>query len=102
MYLVFKARSKSGEWDKVVHELEVNPSDSSLVEQLAKKEARNRAATFYDKNLRMITPAQCFDAAMEDGSNTIFVSYEGEAIVNEEMMVLVSRALDTDSKRGRR
>ena len=35
--VIFKARSGSGEWDTVVHELVVDQSDPSPVERMAKK-----------------------------------------------------------------
>ena len=58
--ILFKARNERGEWEKVVHELVVDPADPSSVERVAKKDARNQKATFYDKDLRIITPAQSF------------------------------------------
>jgi hypothetical protein len=79
--ITFKARAQ-GRWE-TIHELTVDPSEPSHVEQVAKADARNRQATFYDKYLRIITPAQCFDAAIEDGTNTVFVTLHGEAIVDE-------------------
>ncbi|KAA8646125.1 uncharacterized protein ATNIH1004_007551 [Aspergillus tanneri] len=84
--IAFKARGKDGEWRKI-HELVVDPSDPTAVERLVRKDERNRGATFYNKNLRMITPAQCYDAAIEDGANTIFVDFEGDLVINEAMTV---------------
>lgn len=58
--IVFRARDESGTW-MTAHEV--------VVESDPRKEARNRQATFYDKNLRKLTPAQCFEAAIEDESS---------------------------------
>lgn len=60
--IVFRVRETDGRW-KTAHVVVVDRSDPSLVERVARKEARNRQATFYDKNLRLLTPAQCFKAA---------------------------------------
>ena len=100
--IVFKARDEHGEWEKVIHELDVDPSDPSSVERVAKKDARNQKATFYDKDLRIITPAQCFHAAIEDGINTIFMTYGEELSVDEETVASVSRSLDADREREER
>ncbi|KMU77265.1 hypothetical protein CISG_06109 [Coccidioides immitis RMSCC 3703] len=62
------------------------PSDRSMVERMAKKDARNRLATFYDKDLKPIAPVQCCDAAIEDGTDTIFMVFGGELNVDEEIM----------------
>lgn len=94
--IIFKTRSGSGEWDTVVHELVVDQSDPSPVERMAKKDARNRKAIFYDKSLRTIPPTQCFDAAIEDGTNTIFIAFGDELAVDEEAVASVSRALGTE------
>lgn len=97
--IIFKTRSGSGEWDTVVHELVVDQSDPSPVERIAKKDARNRKAIFYDKSLRTIPPTQCFDAAIEDGTNTIFIAFGDELAVDEEAVASVSRALGTEPRR---
>ncbi|KAJ6071034.1 hypothetical protein N7499_009048 [Penicillium canescens] len=59
----------------------VDPSDPSPVERMARKNARERNATFYDQNLCTITPAQCFDSAIEDSTNTIFVAFGNELVI---------------------
>ncbi|KAE8391594.1 hypothetical protein BDV23DRAFT_69197 [Aspergillus alliaceus] len=76
--IVFRVRENDGRW-KTAHEVVVDRSDPSQVERVARKEARNRQATFYDKNLRLLTPAQCFKAAIEDDTNTIFMHFRGGA-----------------------
>ncbi|KKA16147.1 hypothetical protein T310_10282, partial [Rasamsonia emersonii CBS 393.64] len=62
----------------------------------------NWTPNFYDKKLRKITPAQCFRAAIEDGTSTVFIALEGKLIINEEMMESVSQTLETDTGIGRR
>ncbi|EFW13294.1 hypothetical protein CPSG_10105 [Coccidioides posadasii str. Silveira] len=98
MTIIFKARNERGEWERV-HEVGVDPFNPSEVERVAKKDARNRHATFYDKNMRSITPARCFDAAVEDGTNTIFMVFEEKMAINEKMVASVSQALDSERKR---
>jgi hypothetical protein len=91
--ITFRARGDDGGW-KTVHELQVNPSDPSEVERVARKDARNRNATFYDKNLRKLTPAQCFEAAIEDETNTIFMEFDGELVMDEETMASIARDIE--------
>ncbi|EEQ83907.2 uncharacterized protein BDCG_16189 [Blastomyces dermatitidis ER-3] len=61
---------------------------------MAKKDARNRHATFYDKDLKPIAPVQCLDAAIEDGTNTVFMAIGGELNVDENMVASASQVLD--------
>jgi hypothetical protein len=89
----FRAQEGDGRW-KTVHELQVDPLDPSEVERVARKDARNRNATFYDKNLRKLTPAQCFEAAIEDETNTIFMKFDGELVMDEETMASISRDIE--------
>jgi hypothetical protein len=91
--ITFRARGDDGRW-KTVHALQVNPSDPSDVERVARKDARNRNATFYDKNLRKLTPAQCFEAAIEDETNTIFMKFDGELVMDEETMASIMRDIE--------
>ena len=95
--IMFRARNENGEWNRVVHQMVVDPSDPSPVERMAKKNARKRNATFYDQNLRTLAPMQCFDAAIEDGTKTIFVTFGNELVVNEETVESVTRALESDT-----
>jgi hypothetical protein len=88
--VVFCARENNGHW-KTVHEVLVDRIDPSQVERVARKEARNRQATFYDKNLRKLTPAQCFEAAIEDDTNKIFMNFGGELAVDEETIESIAR-----------
>lgn len=87
-----------GEW-KQYHSMTVDPSDPSTVERMAKKSARNHGAFFYDKQLRTLSPAQCFEAAIEDGTNTIFMSLGGELLMTENMLASVSSYLDRPTGR---
>ncbi|EAW20712.1 uncharacterized protein NFIA_112360 [Aspergillus fischeri NRRL 181] len=91
--ITFRAPGDDGGW-KTVHELQVNPSDPSEVERVARKDARNQNATFYDKDLRKLTPAQCFEAAIEDETNTIFMEFDGELVVDEETMASIARDIE--------
>ncbi|KAJ6081405.1 hypothetical protein N7499_006279 [Penicillium canescens] len=92
--IVFRGRDGWGGWDHVINQITVDPSDPGPVEIFAKEKAREQVpATFYDQNLRTIVPAQCFDAAVQDGTNTIFVAFGHEVARNEENMDSVSRAL---------
>ncbi|KAL4864153.1 hypothetical protein BDV12DRAFT_201386 [Aspergillus spectabilis] len=81
--ILFRIRDRYGRW-KTAYEVLVDRSDPSQVERVARKEARNHPATFYDKNLRKLTPAQCFEGAIEDGTNMIFMNLEGELAINED------------------
>ncbi|KAE8130756.1 hypothetical protein BDV38DRAFT_276525 [Aspergillus pseudotamarii] len=80
--------------DRTAHEVVVDRSDPSQVERVARKEARNRQATFYDKNLRLLTPAQCFKAAIEDDTNTIFMHFGGELAMDEDTMRSIARDVE--------
>jgi hypothetical protein len=72
---MFRARDDHREWNRLVHKIAVDPSDPSPVERIAAKQARAQKATYYDQNLRQIPPGQCFDAAIEDGTNTVFMTF---------------------------
>ncbi|KAL2829037.1 hypothetical protein BDW59DRAFT_142760 [Aspergillus cavernicola] len=91
--IVFRVREKNGRW-RTAHEVLVDRSDPSEVEQVARKEARNRQATFYDKNLRALTPAQCFEAATEDDTNTIFMHFGGELAMDEDTIRSIAREVE--------
>ncbi|KMU91764.1 hypothetical protein CIHG_09637 [Coccidioides immitis H538.4] len=83
--IIFKAREQ-GNWVDT-YKMDINPSepsDRSMVERMAKKDARNRLATFYDKDLKPIAPVQCCDAAIEDGTDTIFMVFCGELNLDAE------------------
>ncbi|KAK2752501.1 hypothetical protein FQN54_008094 [Arachnomyces sp. PD_36] len=69
------------------------------MKRMIKKNARNRKTTFYDKNLRTITLAQCFDATIEDDINIIFMTLDEKLIINDEMMKFVAQTLNTKSEK---
>jgi hypothetical protein len=54
-------------------------------------------AAFYDQNLRQVSPGQCFDAAIQDGTNTDFMTFSHNLAVSEEMVDSITRALQADS-----
>ncbi|KAJ5996915.1 hypothetical protein N7522_008575 [Penicillium canescens] len=54
----------------------VEPSNPYAVEWSAQNNAQERNATFYNQRIRMMTPTQCFDAAIENGT-------DGEAKAND-------------------
>lgn len=78
----------------------IDQSDPSPLERVAKKDAQNRKAIFYDRSIRTIPPTQRFNAAIEDGTNTIFIAFGDELAVDEEAVASVSRALGTEQKAG--
>ncbi|KAJ6070167.1 hypothetical protein N7499_012054 [Penicillium canescens] len=72
----------------------VDPSNPGPVEIFAKEKAREQVpATFYNQNLRTIVPTQCFNTAVQDGTNTIFVAFSHKVARNKENIDSVSRAL---------
>jgi hypothetical protein len=92
--IVFRVRDENGRW-RVAYEVRVDDrSNPSQVEQLARKEARDRQATFYDKNLRKLTPTQCFEAAIEDDTNTIFMNFGGELRMDEDTIRSIAREVE--------
>jgi hypothetical protein len=85
----------------------VDPSDPSEIERLAVKYMRKHIRLF-DIKLNILTPADCFESATADGSNTIFLIPEAEINISEELENSISKlARDGDSlpeegrKRGR-
>ncbi|KAJ5346216.1 hypothetical protein N7452_004220 [Penicillium brevicompactum] len=99
--ILFRARDKHGVWNHVVHQMVVDPSDPSPVERMASKNVRERQATFYDQNLRQVAPGQCFNAAIEDGTNTIFMTFGTDLVVSEETVDSVARILQADCDHDR-
>lgn len=74
----------------------VERSDPSPVGRIAAKQARAQKATYYNQNPRQVPPAQCFDAAIADGTNTVFVTFGDDLAVSEETVDSITRALQTD------
>ncbi|OJD10157.1 hypothetical protein AJ78_08718 [Emergomyces pasteurianus Ep9510] len=101
--IIFKAREKEKWID--TYKMIINPSepsDRSMVERMAKKNARNQQATFYDKNLKLITPAQCLDTVIKDEINTVFMTFGGVLNVNEEMVASMSQNTNSERKQERK
>jgi hypothetical protein len=65
----------------------VDPSDPSEIERVAVKYMRKHVRLFNTK-LNILTPADCFEAATADGSNTIFLIPEAEIDITEELEIL--------------
>ena len=106
IHIKYKIRER-GAW-RTADRLLVDPSDPSEVERVAKKYMRKRIRLF-DTALNILTPQECFEAALASGTNTIFLIPEAEISINEELEASVSElASNTDShtehepKRGRR
>ncbi|KAJ5766653.1 uncharacterized protein N7511_004269 [Penicillium nucicola] len=95
--ITFRARDEHGDWNRLVRQMVVDPSDPSPVGRMASKNARERQATFYDQNLRQVPPGQCFDAAIEDGTNTIFMTFGDDLVVSEETVNSIARVLEAGS-----
>ncbi|KAJ5917587.1 hypothetical protein N7466_011141 [Penicillium verhagenii] len=95
--IIFRGRDKYGEWSHVIHRMMVDPSDPSSVQRMASKNARKRNITFYDKMLRQVPPAMCFDAAIEDGANTLFMTDRDNVVIDEEAMNSITRALEGEN-----
>ncbi|KAJ5178973.1 hypothetical protein N7492_002183 [Penicillium capsulatum] len=96
MTIMFRARDEHGEWNRLVRKMVVDPLDPSPLERMTAKQARAHQATYYDRNLRQVPPGQCFDAAVEDGTNTIFMTFGDNLAISEETVDSITRALQTD------
>ncbi|RHZ45333.1 uncharacterized protein CDV56_103135 [Aspergillus thermomutatus] len=83
---------KRSRW-KTGHELQVDPLEPSEVKRVARKDARNRDATYMTK-IGMLTPVQCFEAAIEDATNTILMELDGELVLDEETMASTAREME--------
>lgn len=90
--------------------LQVDPSDPSPVERIARKYSRKNYS-LYDKNLQSLSPAQCYRAATIDGNNAIFLISEheeqrlvdeGRLIKDRQLLSLASRALDRAEREPKR
>ena len=95
--IMFCACNENSKWDHVVHQMVVNLSDLSPVEWMAKKNVCKCNATFYNWKLHMLAPMQCFDAAIEDGTKTIFVTFGNKLAVDEETMESVMWVLKSNT-----
>ena len=68
----------------------MDPSDPSEIERLAVKYMRKQIRLF-DTELNILTPADCFEAATADGSNTILLIPEAEINISEELETSISK-----------
>ncbi|BDD61484.1 hypothetical protein MAP00_006527 [Monascus purpureus] len=87
---VFKAHI-GGEW-RVFDQVAVDRSDPFHVERIAKRYVRDNGAKFYDRNLKPITPARCFQAATEDETNTLFMTLGRDLVITQEMVASASKS----------
>ncbi|KAJ9481390.1 hypothetical protein VN97_g12090 [Penicillium thymicola] len=90
---------KNGEWH-VTDQVPVNPNDPSEADRIAHKYARkdNKDARFYNKNLRLVSAAQCVRAAMDDGSNTVLMSLKQDLVVTQAKVAAVAEMMKTDAQ----
>lgn len=70
---------QNGQW-LVRNEVPVNPSNPSNAVGLAKNYAMDHSVTFYTRELRTVSATKCVPAALEDGTNTIFMSFGGRPL----------------------
>jgi hypothetical protein len=71
--MIFRAW-KGGQW-REVERIKVDPNNPFHIERKAKRYEELEQAEFYDKNMHNITTADCFRAAQEEGTNSIFMIY---------------------------
>ena len=97
--ITFKAYENGG-WH-VTDQVPVNPNDPSEAHRIAHKYARkdNKHARFYNKNLRLVSAAQCVRAAMDDGSNTVLMSLQQDLVVTRAKVAAVAEMMKTDAQR---
>ncbi|KAJ5443130.1 hypothetical protein N7445_004243 [Penicillium cf. griseofulvum] len=90
-----------GEWRRS-DRLRVDPSDPSPLERVAQKYLWKNYS-LYDKNMHNLRPAQCYRAAIADGSNAFFIvseyeekklAAEGRVVKEKKLLGMASRVLD--------
>ena len=79
----------------------VDPSDPSPIRRIASKNARERQATFYNQNLRQVLPGQCFNTAIEDSTNIIFITFGDNLVVSKEAVNSIVRVIEASSNYDR-
>jgi hypothetical protein len=91
---------ENGGWH-VTDQVPVNPNDPSEAHRIAHKYARkdNKHARFYNKNLRLVSAAQCVRAAMDDGSNTVLMSLQQDLVVTRAKVAAVAEMMKADAQR---
>jgi hypothetical protein len=87
---------EQGRWRPYDH-LTVTPAEPAAVEQLVRKYARNRHTIFYDKDLRPLLAEQCFWAATEDGTNTIFMALDGRLHTTWQLVASAAEVVFVES-----
>jgi hypothetical protein len=97
--IIFKAL-QGGEW-REMERLAVDPSDPFHTEQVAIRYVRDHGISFYDKKLGNIALRQCFRAAIEDGTNTVFIALGRELAITRAMVVSGSKPLGMDTRPGK-
>jgi len=80
----FKFREE-GFW-KDASFLMIDPFDPSEVERVAKKKIREKIRLF-DTELRMLTPQECYQAVMIDGTYTVLLIRESEIYIDDELQI---------------
>ncbi|CAI7613159.1 unnamed protein product [Penicillium pancosmium] len=65
-----------------------------LVEKYARKD--NKHARFYNRYMRKVTAARCVQAAIEDGSYTVFMSLREDLKVTKEILEEVAKLLEDE------
>ena len=73
----------------------------SEAHRIAHKYARkdNKHARFCNKNLRLVSAAQCVRAAMDDGSNTVLMSLLQGLVVTWAKVAAVAEMVKADALR---
>ncbi len=66
--------------------LMIDSFDSSEVERVAKKKIREKIRLF-DIELRMLTPQECYQVVMIDGTYTVFLIRESEIYIDDELQI---------------
>ncbi|CAG8073926.1 unnamed protein product [Penicillium olsonii] len=91
---------ENGGWH-VTDQVPVYPNDPSEAHRIAHKYARkdNKHARFYNKNLRLVSAAQCVRAAMDDGSNTVLMSLQQDLVVTRAKVAAVAEMIKADAQK---
>jgi hypothetical protein len=65
-------QKRNGDGWKVVQTVQVDPSDPSQIERIARKSPRKSPAMYvFDTDMHMLTPQTCFEHVTANGTNTI-------------------------------
>ena len=90
-----------GIW-RISRTLDVDPSDPSEVERVAVKYMRKQIRLF-DTELNILTPRDCFEAAISNGRNTILLIPESEIDIGQELEASIAELVsekDSTAERG--